>query len=81
MIKFLCQCNHLTTEFKELRPEILSSSTFALLKKIFPKDYMEKVKNTINDVTATAEQKITRIKKFLEQKTSALMAIDSLKGF
>ena len=41
---------------------------------------MEKVNDTIADVTATAEQKITLIKKFLEQKTSALMAVDMLKG-
>ena len=40
------------------------------------------VNNTIFGVTATAEQKMTTIKKFLKQKkTSALMAINSLKVF
>ena len=42
---------------------------------------MEKVNDTIIDVTATSKQKMVTIKKFLEQKTSALMAVDSLKGF
>ena len=55
MIEFLCQCNHLATEFRELRTKIFSSSTFTLIKKILPKDYMEKVNDTIIDVTATSE--------------------------
>ena len=52
-----------------------------MLKKILPKDYIEKVNDTIADVTASAEQKMKSIKAFLEQKkTSALMVVDSLKG-
>ena len=70
MIEFLRECNHLTTEFKELEDEVFSSATFSLLKGILPGEYIEKMNDTSADITATAKL-----------KTSALMEINSLKGF
>ena len=81
VIEFLRQSHYLTTEFKQLRSEVYSSTTFALLKKILPGDYIEKVNDTVTDVTASAEQKIKSIKEFLEKKkVSALMGVSNLKG-
>ena len=61
VIEFLHQSNHLTNEFKELKSEIFSSSTFTLLKKILPEDYIE-VNDAVADVTASAEEKMKNIK-------------------
>ena len=81
VIEFLRQCNHLSTEFSELKAEIFSTSTFTLIRKILPRDYMEKVNDTIVDVTASTEQKMLTIKRFLkDRKTSALMGVDTSKG-
>ena len=42
---------------------------------------MEKVNDTIIDITASSEQKMVTIKRFLEdRKTSALMAVVKFKG-
>ena len=81
VIEFLQQCNHLSTEFSELKADIFSTSTFTLIRKILLRDYMEKVNDTIIDVTASPEQKMLMIKRFLEDtKTSALMGVNTSKG-
>ena len=81
VIKFLHQSHYLITEFTELKSEIFSSSTFALLKKILPEDYIEKVNDAAADVTASAKEKMKKIKEFLEmKKISALMGVSDLKG-
>ena len=45
-----------------------------------PRDYIEKVNDTVSDVSASSQQKMSSIKAFLERKkTSALMGVESLK--
>ena len=80
VIEFLRQSAHLAKEYPELTSEVYSSSTLSLLRKVLPRDYIEKVNDTISDVSATSEQKMNKIKEFLEKKkTSALMGVESLK--
>ena len=81
VIEFLRQSDYLAKEYTELSAEIYSSSTLTLLRKVLPRDYIEKVNDTISDVSASSEQKMSKIKEFLEKKkTSALMGVDSLKN-
>ena len=81
VIEFLRQSESLAKEYTELKTEVFSSSTLSLLRRILPRDYIEKVNDTISDVSATSEQKMTKIKQFLEKKkTSALMGVESLKS-
>ena len=74
-------CHHLATEFTKLKSEVFSSSIFALLKEILPGDYIDKVNDTVTDVTTSAEQKMKKIGEFLEKKKIfALMGVSDLKG-
>ena len=80
-IEFLRLSHHLATEFTKLKSEVFSSSIFALLKEILPGDYIDKVNDTVTDVTASAEQKMKKIREFLEKKKIfALMGVSNLKG-
>ena len=80
VIEFLRQSDHLAKEYPELTSEVYSSSTLSLLRKVLPRDYIEKVNDTISDVSASSEEKMSSIKSFLERKkTSALMGVESLK--
>ena len=80
VIEFLRQSDSLAKEYPELSPEVYSSSTLSLLRKVLPRDYIEKVNDTISDVSATSQQKMASIKTFLERKkTSALMGVETLK--
>ena len=46
-----------------------------------PEDYIEKVNDAVTDVTASAKDKMTKIREFLEKKKiSALMGVSDLKG-
>ena len=79
VIEFLRQADHLATEYPELSSEVYSSSTLTLLRKVLPRDYIEKVNDTISDVSASSQDKMESIKTFLERKkTSALMGVESL---
>ena len=81
VIEFLRQADHLAKEYPELMSEVYSSSTLSLLRKILPRDYIEKVNDTISDVSASSQSKMASIKSFLERKkTSALMGVESLKS-
>ena len=80
VIEFLRQADYLAKEYTELSSEVYSSATLTLLRKVLPRDYIEKVNDTVSDVSASSEQKMNKIKEFLEKKkTSALMGVDSLK--
>ena len=74
ILEFLQKSSSLAEEFKELKNEIFSSGTTALLAKVLPRDYMEHVYDQIDSVQATEEEKINRICEYLEKKkTSALL--------
>ena len=65
---FIREAEMLAKEFSELENEIYSSGTTALLSRVLPKEYSEKVNDTIADVNSTEQQKLDAIKKFLEIK-------------
>ena len=81
MIEFLRQSHYLATEFKQLRSEVYSSATFTLIKKILPADYIEKVNDIVVDVTTSAEQKMKKIKEFLERKKVSAWSFQLIANF
>ena len=76
--EFVREAEILAKEFPDaLDNEVYSSNTTALLRKVLPHEYTEKINDTIVDVNKSDKEKLIAIKAFLETKIAfAMLAVD-----
>ena len=81
VLEFIRQANQYSTDYPELKEEILSSQTVSLLTRIMPLDYIERVYLAMDTVTASPTDKIKKIEEILGKlKTCAILAVNQLGG-
>ena len=76
-IEFLREAGDLAKSYPDLHNEIYHSSTLKLMKKILPRDYIEKINDLINGQEASHKKKVENVREFLEaKKNSAIEGVE-----
>ena len=79
VLEFIRQAQQYAVDYPELKQEIISSHTVTLLTKTMPLDYLERIYLAIENVSATPEDKIDKIKEILGKlKTCGILAVNQL---
>ena len=76
-IEFLREASELAVNYSKLTNEVYHSSTFEFLMELFPRDYLEKFNDIVEQDEDTFKKRIENVLKFLEErKKSAMGAVD-----